>query len=180
MPTINGRACVVNGTPVDKVFSNGRQVYGRNLAVGTSHKWQSKSDFNSGTNEIVNIADYIDLSDVKVGDKLQVGITIKKTSGDDSGNASWLVQGQKNADGGDWTRLGSTFYNKNYTNDQSYKVASFATVTDWIKKGQKLKPVQIRFDNVPAGTTFSWKDFYVKSGTTPTDWTPAPEDVGVK
>lgn len=31
MPTINGRACVVNGTPVDKVYSNGRQVYGRNL-----------------------------------------------------------------------------------------------------------------------------------------------------
>ncbi|MCG0721965.1 hypothetical protein IMAU70042_00121 [Lactiplantibacillus plantarum] len=30
MPTINGRACVVNGVPVDKVFSNGRQVYGRN------------------------------------------------------------------------------------------------------------------------------------------------------
>lgn len=35
MPTINGRACVVNGTPVDKVFSNGKQVYGRNL-VGFS------------------------------------------------------------------------------------------------------------------------------------------------
>ncbi|EKQ04197.1 phage tail fiber protein [Lacticaseibacillus casei A2-362] len=31
MPTINGRACVVNGVPVDKVFSDGRQVYGRNL-----------------------------------------------------------------------------------------------------------------------------------------------------
>lgn len=31
MPTINGRACVANGTPVDKVFSDGRQVYGRNL-----------------------------------------------------------------------------------------------------------------------------------------------------
>lgn len=31
MPTINGRACVVTGTPVDKVFSNGQQVYGRNL-----------------------------------------------------------------------------------------------------------------------------------------------------
>ena len=35
MPTINGRACVVNGTPVDKVFSNGRQVYGRNLIMGS-------------------------------------------------------------------------------------------------------------------------------------------------
>jgi len=31
MPIINGKACVINGTPVDKVFSNGRQVYGRNL-----------------------------------------------------------------------------------------------------------------------------------------------------
>jgi len=36
MSTINGKVCVVNGTPVDKVFSNGNQVYGRNLAAGTS------------------------------------------------------------------------------------------------------------------------------------------------
>lgn len=33
MPTINNRACVVNGTPVDKVFSDGKQVYGRNLLL---------------------------------------------------------------------------------------------------------------------------------------------------
>lgn len=36
MPTINGRACVVNGVAVDKVYSNGRQVYGRNLLISTS------------------------------------------------------------------------------------------------------------------------------------------------
>ncbi|WP_270235070.1 hypothetical protein [Lacticaseibacillus suilingensis] len=36
MPTINGKACVANGKPVDKVFSDGRQVYGRNLLTGTS------------------------------------------------------------------------------------------------------------------------------------------------
>ncbi|MEN3092894.1 hypothetical protein [Lacticaseibacillus paracasei] len=35
MPTINGRACVVNGKPVDKVFSDGRQVYGRNFIRGS-------------------------------------------------------------------------------------------------------------------------------------------------
>jgi len=35
MTTINGRACVVNGVAVDKVFSNGKQVYGRNLLLGT-------------------------------------------------------------------------------------------------------------------------------------------------
>lgn len=33
MATINGKACVVDGVPVDKVFSNGRQVYGRNLLL---------------------------------------------------------------------------------------------------------------------------------------------------
>lgn len=38
MPTINGKACVVNGTPVDKVFSDGKQVYGRNLVTGTSNE----------------------------------------------------------------------------------------------------------------------------------------------
>jgi hypothetical protein len=46
MPTINGRACVVNGTPVDKVFSNGRQVYGRNLALGTSNQVVQANNWN--------------------------------------------------------------------------------------------------------------------------------------
>jgi len=41
MSTINGRACVVNGTPVDKVFSNGKQVYGRNLLTGTCNDIKS-------------------------------------------------------------------------------------------------------------------------------------------
>ena len=35
MATINGKACVINGVPVDKVFSNGRQVYCRNMPVDT-------------------------------------------------------------------------------------------------------------------------------------------------
>lgn len=37
MTTINGKACVVNGAPVDKVFSNGRQVYGRNIVLNTAN-----------------------------------------------------------------------------------------------------------------------------------------------
>lgn len=36
MPTINGRACAVDGKPVDKVYSNVRQIYGRNLLLGTT------------------------------------------------------------------------------------------------------------------------------------------------
>ena len=38
MATINGKACVVNGIPVDKVFSDGKQVYERNLVIGTSNE----------------------------------------------------------------------------------------------------------------------------------------------
>jgi hypothetical protein len=36
MTIINGRACVVNGVAVDEVFSNGKQVYGRNLMLMTN------------------------------------------------------------------------------------------------------------------------------------------------
>jgi len=36
MSTINEKVCVVDGTPVDKVFSDGKQVYGRNLLTNTS------------------------------------------------------------------------------------------------------------------------------------------------
>ena len=38
MTTINGKACIVNGVPVDKVFSDGKQVYGRNLLLDTSNE----------------------------------------------------------------------------------------------------------------------------------------------
>lgn len=35
MSTINGKVCVADGVAVDKVFSNDKQVYGRNLIVRT-------------------------------------------------------------------------------------------------------------------------------------------------
>lgn len=43
MSTINGKACVVNGTPVDKVFSNSRQVYGRNLLLDSQTQMRKPS-----------------------------------------------------------------------------------------------------------------------------------------
>lgn len=43
MPTINGKACVVNGTPVDKVFRDGRQVYGRNLLLDSQTQMRKPS-----------------------------------------------------------------------------------------------------------------------------------------
>jgi len=67
MSTINNRACVVNSTPVDKVFSDGKQVYGRNLLIGSTDNivhytsvggftvWQSYvTQFNVG--DILNVS----------------------------------------------------------------------------------------------------------------------------
>jgi len=44
MSTINGKVCVVDGVAVDKVFSDGKQVYGRNLISGS---YDSSWSFNS-------------------------------------------------------------------------------------------------------------------------------------
>lgn len=43
MSTINGKACVANGRPVDKVFSDGRQVYGRNLLLDSQTQMRKPS-----------------------------------------------------------------------------------------------------------------------------------------
>lgn len=60
MSTINGQVCVVDGTPVDKVFSDGRQVYIRNLLAD--------SGFESG-----NVPPNYSWSDIQsLGRKLSV------------------------------------------------------------------------------------------------------------
>ena len=59
MPTINGRACVVNGTPVDKVFSNGKIVYQRNLLLNTQsfdNNWVWDSIGHSFANGVLTLS----------------------------------------------------------------------------------------------------------------------------
>jgi len=54
MSTINGKVCVVDGVAVDKVFSDGKQVYGRNLLLDTDFNnlpqyWTSRAGTVTGT-----------------------------------------------------------------------------------------------------------------------------------
>ena len=49
MSTINEKVCVVNGNAVDKVFSNGKQVYGRNLIMGSYDSSWSFNNNSGGT-----------------------------------------------------------------------------------------------------------------------------------
>ena len=52
MATINGKALVKDGKAVDKVFSNGRQVYGRNLIINSSAK--TKDGFFKNFDKVEN------------------------------------------------------------------------------------------------------------------------------
>lgn len=70
MPTINSKACVVNGKAVDKVFSDGRQVYGRNLLLNTDFNnlpqyWTAANGTVTGTLNGHNVI-YSDATDVNI------------------------------------------------------------------------------------------------------------------
>lgn len=63
MSTINGKVCVVDGVAVDKVFSNDKQVYGRNLLLDTNFNnlpqyWTARSGTVTGTFNGHNIIYY--------------------------------------------------------------------------------------------------------------------------
>ena len=77
MSTINGRACVIDGKAVDKVYSNGKIVYGRNLLIGSGIS-QTVPAQSWGDDQHLTL----DTSSLKIGDvvSFQVEINIAKTA----------------------------------------------------------------------------------------------------
>ena len=59
MSTINGRACIVNGVAVDKVYSNGKIVYQRNLLLNTQsfdNNWVWENIGHSFANGVLTLS----------------------------------------------------------------------------------------------------------------------------
>lgn len=182
MPTINGRVCVVNGTPVDKVFSNGRQVYGRNLLTGT-RDWQGPWK-------------WIDRWSVPAGEETYKGLTVR------SFPTSWWALGQY-YDAKPNTTYTFSFYAKtseagNFLDiffldkeDWSSPVLSVpvyaykAITTEWQRYsatftttgGGKIMP---SVSSTEEGISIYAAGYKLEEGSVATPWTPAPEDVGVK
>jgi hypothetical protein len=174
MPTINGRACVVNGTPVDKVFSNGRQVYGRNLLTGTA-KCEFPLNNNEGTQTIQKYDDetnYIQHTSNTPINAMgfywpltpEVG-QVYTLSADVCGNG-YTIGYRFHYEGGDSGGLGQV----DLTNDWQRISNTFRvnTSTDaWV----------IYANN---STLLKVKNIKIEKGSVATPWSPAPEDVGVK
>ena len=175
MTTINGRACVANGRPVDKVFSNGKQVYVRNLYLN-SKKIADSYGVNSGAT--VTVEPFDSTTNMwhivkEQGNNTNAGIYLNRYADDklpDSSDWSYSVDvkgtgkvykfgiesGSKNpvigTVGREWSRIIQTGHFDN----------------------PEFKTLVMYFD-----TTNSPLDVYIKlpkleTGTMPTPWTPAP------
>lgn len=166
MPTINGKACVINGVPVDKVFSNGRQVYGRNLLTGTSSDLKTKqltNMYNTGaqaTNGSFKIKVFkgqtytyrVWLDNTQGTDKAFVNIGFLPTT---EGTIDYSISNGVRIDKGETGYSTSTF---TLSEDGYLLLTPFAY-------------------GAPETALVGWKEEKLEIGNTPTPWTPAPEDV---
>ena len=165
MPTINGRVCVVNGTPVDKVFSNGKQVHGRNLLIGVdSAIHQAPGSFQWIKNVPTNF--------IKVGEPLCFSAFINNAphAGElAQGYAACIIQVKDVSGNRILEKRGNTI---NFDADGISQVSIVVPNTT----------TAILLFVVTAGMTGNTYYGYpkVEFGDVATPWTPAPEDVGVK
>lgn len=176
MPTINGKVCVVDGVAVDKAFSNGKQVYGRNYyqqntpaQIVTLPNATYKPSFTRPNADCPN-------GFMLVGTKDGTGVV--RFNNVITGNGSWTVSFWMRNDHFGWittltldacdlspvkliTNSDSTWrkyiYTVNITNySDTYNYVDFSSMS-W--------------------ANILIKDFKVEQGNTPTPWSPAPEDV---
>ncbi|WP_057777784.1 hypothetical protein [Paucilactobacillus vaccinostercus] len=171
MSMINGKVCVVDGVAVDKVFSDGQQVYGRNLLTGTTDKILTGSGsgvsgyisnetnddqltlFKGLEGETVTFSfDYEYHGFVKGSGKNRIGWEIGITAGSPSWHGAWY---SPNNDSGSERMSGTFVVPENITS---------------IKEGSGY----IQFSGSGTGTLSHLK---LEKGSIATPWTPAPEDV---
>lgn len=163
MPTINGKACVVNSTPVDKVFSDGRQVYGRNQLMGT--KAVKTGVFKAGSQWISGSP--INQVSVVGGKAYTYSISMITMGHTGHSSIAWLdankniISAQAGKDN-QWVANGGRFTNA-FTAPSN---AVYANLIPWY------------FSQVyTSDTNISWYHEKFEAGNVHTKWTPAPEDI---
>ena len=167
MTTINGRVCVANSTPVDKVFSNGKQVYGRNLISGSyGSSWGFTSNVGATIQKVTM-------------DSGEVALHVIGTN-DSSGFYAWFnlptigkhVASVEVKGTGKVNRLGW----ENWEDPE--QLAGMTPTSDW----QRFSRTVSFNGKAYAFDLYGTMDVYVRllkveQGTIATPWTPAPEDV---
>ena len=179
MATINGKALVRDGKPLDRVYSNGKLVYGRNLLLNSTDynnsNWVSvnkTADQNAGTYVLSNNTD----SAIFLYDKSSLS-TSGLLNTTDKYIISFLVNNTGNTDVSLLFSSGSS--NQNYTtvatiHKQSGWIKVSKIIDFWTMGGNPVMSVSVQGTDGTSPVLSSC--FKFEQGTLPTDWTPAPED----
>lgn len=165
MPTINGNVCVANGKPVDKVFSNGRQVYGRNLLTGTSSDLKTKQLTNSWNVDAQATNGYYKIKVVK-GQTYTYRAWLDNTNGPSQAFVNTrfmaIVTHEESTLGlGSHIGKGETGY---------------STVVITPTKDGVLHLIPFAY-GVQETALVSWKEEKLEKGNVATPYSPAPEDI---
>lgn len=164
MPTINGKACVANGNPVDKVFSNGKQVYGRNLLIGSTDNTVHYGSINGFTVWKSYVTQF------KIGDTLNVSADITANITTIHGDTVLKVLLLSSA--------GSQLDYLEYRVKEGQTAHAFVSKT--IPTG--TASILVKIDNgnfygvvIPDVCAISHQ--FANTGSVVANWSPAPEDV---
>ena len=167
MAIINGKALVKDGKAVDKVFSNGRQVYGRNLLKGTRTpvSLTGNNALNqSGIGYFFGNGKNVQNQGLSVGDTLtfEFDWTV-------SNPTSGTFQVQLN--GTNWQKLSQPI---SITSENKSGHSKLSFVVDASFLAGVANGVRCRADYLPTNSmlTISYANF--TKGSAP--WSPAPED----
>jgi len=171
MPTINGKACVIDGKPVDKVYSNGRQIYGRNYLLNSD---VSKSGtYNAGIGDLgaAGIAKNYVFNSLR-------GKTI--TTSVDIEWSNWHQGASKNRLGVEWRLFcsdGTDYYIRawetpNQESKSKHRYSTTITIPD-----KEITSIDQGLLYVQAYCTATIGHAKIEIGNLATYWSPAPEDV---
>lgn len=163
MSTINGKVCVINGKPVDKVFSDGSKVYGRNLFTGTSDNPSTRTGSNWDISVIGTIGVY---KTPKIGQEYTLSVEVPEADHD------VFMEARR------WNNMGDRIDLISSTRIKSGEKAHVTfTWPDPGDSGATQFAANLAWTNSTDTGTYSYCKAKLEIGTHFTPWTPAPEDI---
>lgn len=173
MATINGKALVKDGKPIDRAYSNGQLVYGRNYFLNSSgsslDKWVNVGNLWSITKDSIKGNVFTSNPSVAWNGGPQNSLYqrgLDALSGQQVTVSFWAKADKENAKFHSEPLGGAKTFNPKLTTSWDkyrYTIPNLATAI-------------VFFMAVDVGTNYYLSNLKIESGNTATDWTSAPED----